>query len=101
MTKRPRAEVQHQWIFQQDNAKAHVCKKVRSWLSSQCGFPVMQWPAESPDLSWIENMWGIVTSRLQKRSDLSPSKFEGALQHDWEAIPYSAHCAVLILSPNG
>jgi hypothetical protein len=32
MAKRPSAEAQHPWIFQQDNAKAHACKKVRNWL---------------------------------------------------------------------
>jgi len=28
MAKRPSVEAQHQWIFQQNNAKAHACKKV-------------------------------------------------------------------------
>jgi hypothetical protein len=49
--------------FQQDNSKAHVCKKVGNWLSSQCGIQVMQWSTKSHDLSWIEKMWGIVSSR--------------------------------------
>jgi hypothetical protein len=26
---------------------------------------VMQWHTKSHDLSWIEDMWGIVSSRLQ------------------------------------
>jgi hypothetical protein len=65
MAKSPLAEAQHQWIFQRDIAKAHTCKKVRNWLSSLCGVQVMQWHAKSSDLSWIENMWGIVSSRLQ------------------------------------
>jgi hypothetical protein len=47
MAKRPSAEAQHKWIFQQDNATAHACKKVRNWLSSQSGFQVMQWPAKA------------------------------------------------------
>jgi hypothetical protein len=64
MAKKHSAEAQHQWIFQQD--KANACKKVRNWLSPQCGFQVMQWPTKSADLSWIENMCAIVSSRLQK-----------------------------------
>jgi hypothetical protein len=51
MAKRHLAEEQHHWIFQEDNAKAHACKKVRDRLSSQCGFQVMQWLAKSPDLT--------------------------------------------------
>jgi hypothetical protein len=64
MAKRPLAKAQHEWIFQEDNAKAHVRKKVRNWLSSQCGFKVMLCLAKSHSLNWIENMWGIVSSRL-------------------------------------
>jgi hypothetical protein len=94
MAKRPLAEAQPWWNFQQDNVEAHACKKVKNWLSSQCGFQVMQWHAKSLDLSWIENMWGIVSSRLQKRLDLSPRSFEAAIQHEWETIPYYAHCTV-------
>jgi hypothetical protein len=51
-------------------------------------------------LSWIEYMWGNVSSRLQKRSDLSPRNFEVAIQHEWETIPYYAHCAVFNSIPN-
>jgi hypothetical protein len=36
MAKMPVVEAQHQWILQQDNGEAHVCKKDRNWLSSQC-----------------------------------------------------------------
>jgi isopentenyl diphosphate isomerase/L-lactate dehydrogenase-like FMN-dependent dehydrogenase len=73
MAKRPSAEARHEWSFQ--HAIAPASKKVGNWLSSQCGFRVMQWPTKSLDLSWIKNMWGIVPSRLQKKVDLSPTQF--------------------------
>jgi len=100
MLKRPKAEALQKWVFQQDNAKAHVCKKVSRWLSSKCSLQVMKWPAKSPDLSWIENMWGIVSSRLQKRSDLSPHNFEAAMHHEWKSIPQSTHSALFNSIPN-
>jgi hypothetical protein len=42
----------------------------------------------------IENALDIVSSRLQKILDLSPRNFEAVVRHEWETIPYSAHCAV-------
>jgi hypothetical protein len=71
-------KAQYEWIFQQDNAKAHVCKKVGNWLSSYCDLKVMQCPTKSHDLSWIENM-GVLCRVDYKKTDLSSRKFEAAM----------------------
>ncbi len=45
-------------VFQQDNATLHTAAITTAWLSSRRVY-VLNWPACSPDLSPIENIWGI------------------------------------------
>lgn len=47
------------FIFQQDNARPHIGSGVELFLTSE-GIPLLKWPGNSPDLSPIENAWGIV-----------------------------------------
>ncbi|GFX13744.1 transposable element Tcb2 transposase [Trichonephila clavipes] len=48
--------------FQQDNARPHVAKTVKSYLDSQ-QVQLLPWPAYSPDMSPIEHVWNIVVGR--------------------------------------
>ncbi|GFW84274.1 transposable element Tcb1 transposase [Trichonephila clavipes] len=50
-------------IFQLDNARPHVaCIAQRFFVNHQ--IELLPWPARSPDLSPIENMWSMVAQRL-------------------------------------
>ncbi|GFY18767.1 transposable element Tcb1 transposase [Trichonephila clavipes] len=52
-------------IFQQDNARPHVaCTVQRLFVKHQHQTDLISWPARSPELSPIENMWSIVAQRL-------------------------------------
>ncbi len=45
------------FIFQQDLAPAHSAKATSTWFKDH-GIPVLNWPANSPDLNPIENLLG-------------------------------------------
>ncbi|GFW23083.1 transposable element Tc3 transposase [Trichonephila clavipes] len=50
-------------IFQQDNARPHMARIVqRFFINPQ--IELLPWPARSPDLSPIENMWSMAAQQL-------------------------------------
>ncbi|GFW19531.1 transposable element Tcb1 transposase [Trichonephila clavipes] len=50
-------------IFQQDNARPHVARIVQRFFVNY-QIELLPWPARSPDLLPIENMWSMVAQRL-------------------------------------
>ena len=81
------------FIFQQDNARAHTTKHTKEFFAKN-NINVMEWPALSPDLSWIESIWAYVAMRLHQRSDLTAENFFMAVNEEWNNIPndvYRAH----------
>ncbi|KAF4660479.1 hypothetical protein FOL46_006112, partial [Perkinsus olseni] len=49
-------------VFQQDNAPCHSSRSTAEWLRAS-GVTSVQWPALSPDLSPIENIWGYMGAK--------------------------------------
>ena len=72
-------------IFQQDNAPCHKAKSVLDVFRRE-GVEVMDWPAQSPDLNPIENVWKILGQRSKARNPKTTEELWLALKKEWNLI---------------
>ncbi len=84
------------FIFQQDLAPAHTAKGTESWFNDH-GVTVLDWPANSPDLNPIENLWGIVKRKMRDTRPNNADDLKAAIKATWASIP-PQQCHKLITS---
>jgi hypothetical protein len=76
------------WIFQQDGDPKHTSDLVQAWLGKHVRFiPKRDWPANSPDLNPIENLWAYLQQRVYGREPRTLDGLQRIIQEEWDAIP--------------
>lgn len=75
------------YIFQQDNARIHVSRETNRFFTN-CSIQIMEWPACSPDLNPIENIWGILVRRVyaDNRQFSHVEELKTAILNEWNNL---------------
>ncbi|KAK2581558.1 hypothetical protein KPH14_005209 [Odynerus spinipes] len=88
-------------VYQQDNAAIHTSKKSREWFR-QKDLPLLNWPARSPDLNPIENLWGILSRAVYKNGKQynNIKDLEKAIRVEWSKIHITTLQKLICSMPN-
>ncbi len=79
------------FIFQQDLAPAHTAKGTKSWFNDH-GVTVLDWPANSPDLNPIDNIWWETPDPTMQMSWRTCASLHLSSATDWLS---SCHAALM------
>lgn len=72
-------------IFMQDNASIHKAHATIELLN-QMGLIRIDWPANSPDLNPIENLWSMLKDRIGKHFPKTREEVITAVQQEWDSL---------------
>ncbi len=75
------------FLFQQDLAPAHTVKGTKSWFNDH-GVTMLDWPANSPDLNPIWNLWDIFKRKMRNSRSNNTDETEGSI------VPQQCHTLI-------
>lgn len=74
-------------VLQADGHRAHYSQETRDYLDPRGVQYTADWPARSPDLNPIENLWAIMQTEVSKLVPLTSQELEAAIWTVWNALP--------------
>lgn len=74
-------------LFQEDNAPIHTSRIAKTWRAAM-GIDCLQWPAQSPDLNPIEQIWKMLKDAVQDRDPpiRHIQDLDQVLQEEWRSL---------------
>ena len=69
----------------QDNDPKHTAKLTKEWLHLR-NVNVLEWPAQSPDLNPIENLWKMLKIQVHNRNPRSLEELKTFCHEEWAQI---------------
>lgn len=74
-------------LFMHDNAPPYTALLTREDMERE-GLTAITWPAYSPDLNPIENVWNVMKDYIQAYypAVMTPTQLKAAIKDVWEAI---------------
>ncbi|CAH1366197.1 unnamed protein product [Tenebrio molitor] len=79
---------QNNFIYQHDNCPIYTARIISNWMEQQ-GIRVLPWPSRSPDLNPIENMWALMTRKMNTGNHFRPQNVEelwDRIQEEWNEL---------------
>lgn len=81
-------------IFMQDNAPIHTAHNVNNFLQER-NVPRLDWPAQSPDLNPIENVWHNIKHQLRNEKYRNLDELWAKNKEKWDCLD-PEYCRKLI-----
>jgi len=72
-------------ILMEDGAPSHIAKATRA-LHDRNDLWRMKWPANSPDLNPIKNVWRLLKYRVGKRFPKTDEEVRQYIEEEWERL---------------
>ena len=69
------------WVLQEDNDPKHTSRLAKAWKASK-NITVLLWPAQSPDLNCIENVWAVLNANVAARKPKSVRQLKKTIKKE-------------------